>query len=88
MLLTFYISKIQLKIILLSVKLRTRIYYGRLQRMHTIKMSNHLIDMPDAIYLKFIDNGSFADVIFGYEKTFISHLPSLNSNRKCSLYWH
>ena len=88
MLLTFYVREIEFKIILLGVKFRTRINYGRLQWMHTIKMSYNLVDVSDTIYFKFINNGCFANVIFGYKKPFVPHLSGLNSYRKRSFNRH
>ena len=56
--------------------------------MRAVKMTYYLIDMPNAVNLKFIDYCCFSDVFFWNKKAFITHLSRLYRYRQSTFYWH
>ena len=68
-LLTFDVREVKVEMVLLFVEFFTRINDGRLVCRGTIEEVDDVQQRFHTIYLKIVDNGSFADVLLGNDET-------------------
>ena len=83
-LLTFDVREVKVEMVLLFVEFLTRINDGRLVCRGTIEEVDDIQQRFHTIYLKIVDNSSFADVLLGNDETLELFLASTDGDRQCT----
>ncbi len=87
-LLSFNVSKVKVKVVLMGIELTSCIHDSRCQGLLSIEKTYHLHDVVDPIHVEVIDYSGLTGILSGEDKSFITQLTGFDGDWQCTSNGH